>query len=126
MPGLRPFPFGPAGKLWSGLAHRHYQLVHRAELLHDLVRVKGPTVEQDKAAPWLIAAGYPEHITLISLFSSTHWRRSLLSDDLRFVTQALAEFHRRFPLLAPLRGASRTWLSTTITATARQIEALLC
>ncbi|WP_327241672.1 hypothetical protein [Streptomyces sp. NBC_01320] len=51
MPGLRPFTFGPAGKLWSGLAHRHYQLVHRAELLHDPVRVKGPTVEPDKAAP---------------------------------------------------------------------------
>lgn len=39
------------GKLWSGLAHRHYRLTHRAELLHDLVRVKAPTVEPDKTAP---------------------------------------------------------------------------
>lgn len=113
------------GKLWSGLAHRHYQLTHRAELLHDLVRVKGPTVEPDKAAPWLIAAGYPEHITLISLFASARWRRAILSDDLLVVPLALAEFHRRFPMQAPLRGTSRTWLSTTIEATARKIEALL-
>ncbi|MFF9090031.1 hypothetical protein ACF1BE_27195 [Streptomyces sp. NPDC014991] len=113
------------GKLWSGLAHRHYRLTRRAELLHDLVRVKGPTVEPDKAAPWLIAAGYPEHVTLISLFASAGWRRSILSDDLLVVSQALAEFHRRFPMQAPLRGTSRTWLSTTIEATARRIEAIL-
>ncbi|MEU0837533.1 hypothetical protein [Streptomyces sp. NPDC005969] len=64
------------GKLWSGLAHRHYRLVHRAELLHDLVRVKGPTVEPDKAASWLIAPRYPEHVTLISGCRSVvkaHW-----------------------------------------------------
>ncbi|MGW7219049.1 hypothetical protein [Streptomyces sp. NPDC054826] len=112
-------------KLWSGLAHRHYRLNRRVELLHDLVRVKGPTVEPDRTAPWRIAAGYPEHITLISLFASVHWRRSILSDDLLAATQALSEFHRRFPLQTPLRGTSRTWLSTTIEATARQIEDLL-
>ncbi len=116
---------GATSKLWSGLAHRHYRLNRRVELLHDLVRVKGPTVEPDKTAPWRIAAGYPEHITLISLFASAHWRRSILSDDLLAATHALAEFHRRFPLQTPLRGTSRTWLSTTITATATQIEALL-
>jgi len=71
------------------------------------------------------AAGYPEHLALVSLFASRHWRRAILSDDLLVVTQAIAEFHRRFPLQAPLRGTSRTWLSTTITATARQVEALL-
>ncbi|MFJ1840814.1 MULTISPECIES: hypothetical protein [unclassified Streptomyces] len=113
------------GKLWSGLAHRHYRLTHRAELLHDLVVVKAPTVEPDKKAPWLEAAGYPEHITLISLFASDHWRRSILSDDLLVVTRAIAEFHRRFPLQAPLRGTSRTWLSTTIEATVRQVEGLV-
>ncbi|MFI5633758.1 hypothetical protein ACIA8E_31180 [Streptomyces sp. NPDC051664] len=113
------------GKLWSGLAHRHYRLNRRVELLHDLVRVKGPTVEPDKTAPWRIAAGYPEHITLISLFASVHWRQSILSEDLLAATHALAEFHRRFPLQTPLRGTSRTWLSTTIEATARQIEGLL-
>lgn len=113
------------GKLWSGLAHRHYRLTRRVELLHDLVRVKGPTVEPDKAAPWRIAAGYPEHVTLISLFASAHWRRAVLSDDLLVVTQAIAEFHRRFPMQAPLRGTSRTWLSTSIEATARQVEALV-
>jgi hypothetical protein len=113
------------GKLWSGLAHRHYRLNRRVELLHDLVRVKGPTVEPDKTAPWRIAAGYPEHITLISLFASVHWRQSILSEDLLTATHALAEFHRRFPLQTPLRGTSRTWLSTTIEATARQIEGLL-
>lgn len=38
-----------SGGLWvvAGLAHRHYRLVHRAELLHDLVRVKGTEVEPD-------------------------------------------------------------------------------
>lgn len=112
-------------KLWSGLAHRHYGLNRRAALLHDLVRLKGPTVEPDKTAPWRIAAGYPELITLVGLFASAHWRRSILSNDLLAATQALAEFHRRFPLQTPLRGTSHTWLSTTITATATQIEALL-
>lgn len=87
--------------------------------------VKAPTVEPDKKATWLEAAGYPEHITLINLFASGHWRRSVLSDDLLVVTRAIAEFHRRFPLQAPLRGTSRTWLSTTIETTARRIEALL-
>lgn len=72
--------------------------------------------------PWRIAAGYPEHITLISLFASVHWRQSILSEDLLAATHALAEFHRRFPLQTPLGGMSRTWLSTTIEATARQIE----
>ncbi|MFD4762709.1 hypothetical protein ACFWOJ_28760 [Streptomyces sp. NPDC058439] len=67
------------GRLWSCLAHRHYQLTHRAELLHDLL----------------------------------------------LVTQAIAEFHRRFPMQAPLRGTSRTWISTTIETAARHIEALL-
>lgn len=117
--------YDATGKLWSGLAHRHYRLTHRAELLHDLVRIKAPTVEPDKASPWLIAAGYPEHVTLISLFASVHWRRSILSDDLLVVAQAIAEFHRRFPMQTPLRGTSRTWISTTIEATARQTEALL-
>ncbi|WP_158678814.1 hypothetical protein [Streptomyces sp. Tu6071] len=86
--------------------------------------VKAPTVERDKKAPWLEAAGYPEHITPVSLFASGHWRRSILSDDLLAVTRAIAEFHRRFPLRAPLRGTGRTWLSTTIEATARQVEGL--
>ncbi|WSQ14849.1 hypothetical protein OG604_47995 [Streptomyces sp. NBC_01231] len=62
---------------------------------------------------------------MIGLFASGHWRRSILSDDLLVIPRAIAEFHRRFPLQAPLRGTSRTWLSTTIEATARQIEALL-
>ncbi|MFD7900425.1 hypothetical protein [Streptomyces sp. NPDC059743] len=117
--------YDATGKLWSGLAHRHYRLTRRAELLHDMVRFKAPAAEPDKATPWLIAAGYPEHVTLISLFASVHWRRSILSDDLLVVTQALAEFHRRFPMQAPLRGTSRSWLSTTLEATARHIEALL-
>ncbi|TQK45447.1 hypothetical protein FBY35_7013 [Streptomyces sp. SLBN-118] len=52
-------------------------------------------------------------------------RSSNLSDDLLVVPQALAEFHRRFPMQTPLRGTSRTWLSTTIETTARRIEALL-
>lgn len=112
-------------KLWSGLAHRHYRLNRRVELLHDLVRVKGPEVEPDRTAPWRIAAGYPERVTLIGLFASAHWRRAVLDDDLLVVAQALDEFHRRFPLQTPLRGTSRTWLSTTIEATARQIEGLL-
>nr|WTB32714.1 hypothetical protein OG781_27465 [Streptomyces sp. NBC_00830] len=113
------------GRLWSGLAHRHYQLTHRAEFLHDLVRVKGPTVEPDKAAPWLIAAGFPEHITLIGLFASATWRQAAISADLLLVAQAIAEFHRRFPMKTPLRVTSRTWISTTIETTARRIEALL-
>ncbi|GAA3826116.1 hypothetical protein ACFS5L_43105 [Streptomyces phyllanthi] len=117
--------YDATGKLWNGLAHRHYQLTRRAELLHDLLRVKAPTVEPDKTAPWLIAAGYPEPITLISLFASGHWRRAILSDDLLVVTQAIAEFHHRFPMQAALRGTSRTWLSTSIEATARQVEDLV-
>jgi hypothetical protein len=47
------------------------------------------------------------------------------SDDLLVVTQAIAEFHRRFPMQTPLRDTSRTWISTTIATTARHIEAVL-
>ncbi|MFF2813228.1 hypothetical protein ACFVT2_39925 [Streptomyces sp. NPDC058000] len=46
---------------------------------------------------------------------------AILRDDLLVVTQAIAEFHRRFPMQAPLRDTSRTWLSTTIESTARNL-----
>lgn len=41
-----------------------------------------------------------------------------------FSAHAIAEFHRRFPMQAALRGTSRTWLSTTIETTAKRVEAL--
>jgi hypothetical protein len=108
------------GQIWNGLAHRHYQLVRRAEILHELVRVTGPTDEPDRAGPCLFAAGFPERVALIGLFASAGWRRTLL-----IAPQAIAEFPRRFPLEAPLRGTSRTWISTIIETTAQQIETLL-
>jgi hypothetical protein len=51
--------------------------------------------------------------------------QAAISDDLLLVAQAIAEFHRRFPMQTPLRGTSRTWISTTIETTAGHIEALL-
>ncbi|MFD8193842.1 hypothetical protein [Streptomyces wuyuanensis] len=41
-----------------------------------------------------------------------------------FSSHAIAEFHRRFPMQAALRGTSRTWLSTTIETTGKRVEAL--
>lgn len=61
--------------LRAGLAHHHYRLVHRAETLHDLVRVKGPEVEPDRKAPWPTAAGFPERVALIHMFTSPHASR---------------------------------------------------
>lgn len=82
------------------------------------------TTDPDRAAPWVLAAGYPERVALIGLFVSAAWRQLAASDDLLSFTDAIVEFDRRFPTETPLRGTSRTWLGKTITASAKQIETL--
>jgi hypothetical protein len=108
--------------LWSGLSHRHYRLVHRAETLHDLVRVKGPDVEPDRRAPWLTAAGFPERVALIHMFTSPRWRKLAMSDDFYVSLSSIAQFHQRFPTQSPIRGTSRIWLTKTVKSTAAEIE----
>ncbi len=108
--------------LWSGLAHRHYRLVHRAETLHDLVRVKGPEVEPDRKAPWLTAAGFPERVALIHMFTSPHWRELAMSDDFYVSLSSIAQFHQRFPTQSTIRGTSCVWLTKTVRSTAAEIE----
>ncbi|MEE1829690.1 hypothetical protein [Streptomyces sp. SP17KL33] len=110
-------------RLWRGLAQRHYRLSLRAELLN-LARTMS-TTDPDRAAPWLLAAGYPERVALIGLFASAPWRQLAASDDLLAFADAMAEFDRRFPTKTPLRGTSRTWLGKTIASSATHIEALL-
>ncbi|MCX4906695.1 TnsA-like heteromeric transposase endonuclease subunit [Streptomyces sp. NBC_00878] len=110
-------------RLWRGLAQHHYRLSRRAELLNLAPTMS--TTDPDRAAPWLLAAGYPERVALISLFASAPWRQLAASDDLILFTDAIAEFDRSFPTEARLRGTSRTWLGKSIAATAKQIETLL-
>ncbi|WP_328426673.1 hypothetical protein [Streptomyces sp. NBC_00443] len=109
-------------RLWTGLAHRHYRLVRRAEILHDLVRAKGPEVEPDMKAPWLTAAGFPERVALIHMFTSPRWRKLAMSDDFYVSIDSIAEFHQRFPTGSPLRGTSRIWLTKTVKSSAAEIE----
>lgn len=54
------------------------------------------TTDPDRAAPWLLAAGYPERVALIGLFASAPWRQLAASDDLLAFADAMAEFDRRF------------------------------
>lgn len=110
------------GRLWAGLAHRHYRLVHRAELLHDLVRDKGPGVQPDMKTPWLTAAGFPERVALIHMFASPHWRKLAMSDDFYVSAESIAKFNHRFPTEGPLRGTSRVWFTKTVKSSAAEIE----
>jgi hypothetical protein len=104
-------------RLWRGLAQRHHRLSHRAELLN-LARNMS-TTDPDRAAPWLLAAGYPERVAPIGLFASAPWIQLAASDDLLPFADAIAEFDRHFPTETPLRGTSRTRLGKTIAATAK-------
>lgn len=53
-------------------------------------------------APWLAAAGFPERVALIHMFT--------------------AKFHQRFPTEGPIRGTSRVWLMKTVKSSAAEIE----
>ncbi|MFF2644947.1 hypothetical protein ACFVUB_34545 [Streptomyces niveus] len=110
------------GGLWAGLAHRHYRLVHRAETLHDLVRSKGPEAEPDMKAPRLTAAGFPERVALINMFTSPHWRKLAMNDDFYVAAESITKFHQRFPTEGPIRGTSRVWLTKTVKSSAAEIE----
>jgi hypothetical protein len=92
--------------LWAGLAHR-------AEILHDLVRSKGPEVEPDMEAPWLAAAGFPERVALIHMFTSPHWGKLAMNDDFYVSAESIAKFLLRFPSESAIRGTSRVWLTKT-------------
>lgn len=123
-PGVLDICQDAGSDLWRGLSHRHYRLVNRAEILYRVVEFRKLT-DPKYEAPWSIAAGYPEHITLTGFLTSSHWRRLAATKDLYYLNQAVAEFNRRLPTEKPLRGNSYTWLVKTLQATAIEIETRL-
>ncbi|MGH1556353.1 hypothetical protein ACRAWF_45190 [Streptomyces sp. L7] len=55
-------------------------------------------------APWLTAAGFPERVALIHMFTSPHWRKLAMDDDFYVSAESIAKFHHRFPTQGPLAG----------------------
>lgn len=72
-------------------------------------------------APWLTAAGFPERVALIHMFTSPRWRMLAMSDDIYVYINSIAEFHQCFPLEARFVAPAASG-SQTVKSSAAEIE----
>ncbi|MFF2940270.1 hypothetical protein ACFVSQ_10550 [Streptomyces niveus] len=55
-------------------------------------------------APWLTAAGFPERVALINMFTSPHWRRLAMNDNFYVAAESITKFINASPPKARFAG----------------------
>jgi hypothetical protein len=85
---------------------------------------KGPEVEPDMKAPWLTAAGFPERVALIHMFTSPLEKAGGTTTSMS-PPRASPSSTSASPPKARFGGTSRVWLTKTVNSSAAEIECWL-